>query len=269
MENAKAWASMKSTINAAALQIEHVKTLGNLTSSQPKTATGPPTIIIAERTQKIPISEIWRTKGISNFVRKEKTKENKSLGKKKPRNPQNFLSPINPENAHNKVKELVLSSHRRVPPATGCPTYFLVSATPAPSNPSSFPPHSRIHGRRRHRGKGDQTRSTLGTPVSVPNEMSNGGKGVSTYAFRQPSFSGLSTGCQLDPPRVVWKKWSGRLTRDLGPAAPDDFAGRGGQSQVADVHLDDGALRQYAELGVERCLRVLLDLWSGQISGSN
>lgn len=55
---------MKSMIDAAALPAKHIKSPWKSHRSSWKIAPDRPTITIPERTQKIPISEIWRTKGI-------------------------------------------------------------------------------------------------------------------------------------------------------------------------------------------------------------
>ena len=54
---------------------------------------------------------------------------------------------------------------------------------------------------------------------------------------------------------------------DLGVLSPDNFPAGRDQAQFADVHFDDGALGEDAELAVHWALRVLLDGDDGQLEG--
>lgn len=58
-----------------------------------------------------------------------------------------------------------------------------------------------------------------------------------------------------------------RWERLTSVSSPHDLSSRGNQTQLAHIDLDDGALGQHAELGVQRVLGVLLDADDGQLNG--
>lgn len=77
-----------------------------------------------------------------------------------------------------------------------------------------------------------------------------------TYALTQPSFSGSSAihvSIKFAPRNTVV------LTGNLSISTPDNLSRSRRQSQLADVDLDDGTLRQNTKSCVKRLLGVLLD----------